>query len=210
MRNFETAKGGVKRSATELLRQRTPPRVVYSLTLPQVSFFLYYSPPMTRLLLAASIVFSACFIAPQQTQAQARRGVSLRVGRTLDDLKPGARLRVNLQDAMRTRLEGKLQGFGQTSMFLEVDGKKQELPFTSILVVDESYRDRKRAAIVGGAAALVLVYAWDFFGPHPNYVDQKQRYRENAEAVAIGVPVSAAIGWAIGWHRWRAVSTLSR
>ena len=95
-------------------------------------------------------------------------------------------------------------------MILEVDGASRELPMSSILVVEESYRDRKRGALVGVLAAVVAVYAWDFFGPHPRYTDQDKRYKENIQALAIGVPALGLIGGGIGWHRWRQISTRAR
>jgi hypothetical protein len=163
---------------------------------------------MTRPLLILGLALAASATTPLRCVSQGRSPVRLPVGRTLDDLKNGARLRVSLQDEGRSRLEGTLQGFGRTSLLLNVGGKQQEFSFNSILAVDEAYHDRKRAAIVGMVAAVVGVYAWDFFGSHPKYADQKKRYVENLEALAIGVPVGAGIGWAIGWGRWRPVSTL--
>jgi hypothetical protein len=76
--------------------------------------------------------------------------------------------------------------------------------------VDESYRDRKRGALVGVIVAVVGVYAWDFFGPHPRYTDQDKRYKENIQALAISLPAGVLIGGGLGWHRWRPVSTIAR
>ena len=171
----------------------------------------YYSPPMTRLPVLIALALAACLVSPARGDAQTQRTVQLREGRTLDDLKPGAKLRLALQgNDPSERLFARFSGFGTTTLTLDVDGSPREVPVLSILVLEESYRDRKRAAIVGALVAVVGVYAWDFFGPHPRYADQDKRYKENALALAISVPGAALIGGAIGWHRWRGVSVSAR
>jgi hypothetical protein len=161
---------------------------------------------MIRLILLPAFAFAACVALSSPLDAQGQPQVRLREGRTVSDLEPGAKLRLAVQgnDPAR-RLEGRLRGFGATTMLLEVGGNTRELQMSSIIAADESYRDRKRGAIVGVLAALVGVYAWDFFGPHPRYTDQDKRYKENLEALAISVPVAGLIGAGIGWHRWRPI-----
>jgi hypothetical protein len=162
---------------------------------------------MTRLLLFSALVLAANSVCPVRSEAQAQRGVQLNEGRSVDDVKVGARLRVLLQgDDPADRVRGLLKGFGATTMILEVDGSSRELPMSSIIVLEERYRDRKRAAIAGALVAAVAVYAWDFFGSHPRYLDQGKRYKENAVALGVAAPVSALIGAAIGWPRWRGIN----
>lgn len=96
-------------------------------------------------------------------------------------------------------------------MVLEVDGsRRRELTMSSILRVDESYRDRRWGALAGVLTGAVGVYAWDFFGPHPRYADQNKRYKENAAALVATTTVGVLVGSVIGWHRWRSIYTSSR
>jgi hypothetical protein len=165
-----------------------------------------FAAPMTRLLLLSAFALSAHFALPARSEAQTQRGVKLQEGRTLDDLKPGAKLRLLMEGTDPSeRLHGRLRGFGATSLTLDTDGSPREIPVLSILLLEESYRDRKRGALAGALTAIVAVYAWDFFGPHPRYTDQDKRYKENAVALAISVPGAALMGGAIGWHRWRSI-----
>jgi hypothetical protein len=175
--------------------------------LPSGSTSGYYSPPMRLFRSISALTFAALLALPAHAEAQANREVQIRPGRSLDDLENGARLRLLVPGGdAGERLEGRFRGFGTTSLVLEVDGTNRDLPISSLLVVEESYRDRKRAALVGVVVALVGVYAWDFFGPHPRYTNQDTRYKENYQALAISVPVAALIGAGIGWHRWRPIS----
>jgi hypothetical protein len=161
---------------------------------------------MNRLLLAFALALAVVGPRPLRLAAQGRPPVEQRQGRTLDDLRMGARLRLAVQGGDPSNpLRGRLRGFGATSVKFETAGSTQDLPIASILSIEESYRDRKRGALLGAGVALVGVYIWDFFGPHPRYKDQDKRFEENSQALAIGVPAAALIGAAIGWHRWRPV-----
>jgi hypothetical protein len=162
---------------------------------------------MPRLHLFSALAFTAFAAGPARASAQTRPVVTHSEGRSLDDVKIGSTLRIAMQgDDIAAPLRGKLQGFGETSVLLDVNGARRELPMSSILLIEESYRDRKRGALVGVIAAAVGVYVWDFFGPHPRYKDQDKRYRENVQALAASMSAGIAIGAGIGWHRWRIVS----
>jgi hypothetical protein len=166
---------------------------------------------MTRLLFLPALLLTIRAVSPACVEAQARPPVQLQEGRKVDDLKSGARLRLSIQGGDPTApLDARFRGFGATTMIIEVNGAPRELPMSSILSIEESYRDRKRAALVGVLTAVVGVYVWDFFGPHPRYTDQDKRYKENVTALAISVPAGALIGGVIGWHRWRQIGTSSR
>jgi hypothetical protein len=164
--------------------------------------------PMPRSLLPV-LAFAAFAACAANGAAQERPELQIRNFRTLDDLKTGARLRVLMADST-DRMEGHLRGFGQTSLSLEVRGTPRDLPISSIVIVDEAYRDRKRGALAGALVAVLGVYVYDFFGPGPKYENQDTRYRENITALAISVPVMALVGGAIGWPRWRPISTSAR
>jgi hypothetical protein len=164
---------------------------------------------MTRPIVFCVLMLASLTLCSAQGDAQARPDAEFNRVRTLDDVKLGATLRVVVAES-QDALTGRLRGFGEAGVLLDVSGSPRELPLRSILRVEESYRDRKRGAIVGVLVALVGVYAWDFFGPHPRYTDQDKRYKENIQALAVSVPAGLLIGGGIGWHRWRPVSTAAR
>jgi hypothetical protein len=165
---------------------------------------------MTRFVLISAFALTAHVVSAVRLEAQGAPEGQHRDVRVLDDLKTGARLRVSLLGDPPETLKGRLQGFGATTLILEVDGSRREMPMSSIVIVEEAYRDRKRSAIAGIAIGAIGVYAWDFFGPHPRYADQGKRFKENALALAATTVVGGLAGYAVGWPRWRSVSTVGR
>jgi hypothetical protein len=131
--------------------------------------------------------------------------------RGLDDVRSGAALRVTVIASPPERLSGRFVAVRGASLLMKVNGSAdREIPLDRLLRVDESYRDRRWGAVAGAVPAVLAVYAWDFFGPHPRYADQKKRYRENVIALAASVSAGALIGASIGWKRWRLVLPGSR
>lgn len=131
--------------------------------------------------------------------------------RGLDDVKPGTKLRVVTSAVPPERLAGRFVAVSSTALSLQLGGsQRRDVDISRLLRVDEAYRDRKRGALVGALPGIVLVYAWDFFGPHPRYADQSQRYRENVIGLAVTCGGGALLGAAIGWERWRPLQTSAR
>jgi hypothetical protein len=130
--------------------------------------------------------------------------------RLIEQVPPGAKIRLATLSTPPMRIEGRLVRVAPDSVLVRPDGASDTrvVRTSTLLFLEEGYKDRKRGALLGVIPPLVAVYAWDFFGPHPRYADQGRRYMENAAAAAIGGGIGAAVGASIGWQRWRAVRVI--